>query len=282
MSIKRYPIALIPLLLLLTPSLFGQADNAPTVSVIPSDRWCIENGYFKEKEGKRGKTIKAPEPQKAIKNNGDLKKLTREIRKGLKKEGFKPLSAKRRKKGKAPDFMVKVGWRVEGERFSLMMDADHGGSRAASANEGGQIKKDQQEVAALKKAVSENLGELSEQMQRYLEQIKENGKPTAIEVRFSPSAGLKPSSKCSDGEDRSIQQAFKTGIKKQAMSDDLRTGMATTNRMSFQGVRYPHDQEKKAFGRSVFRTAKSECSVLSDKEAKVDESEQGKVAIRIQ
>ena len=51
---------------------FGQAKK-PTIMVVPSDNWCIKNGYFMEFDN-QGTKIKIPDYKKALQEDSDDRK----------------------------------------------------------------------------------------------------------------------------------------------------------------------------------------------------------------
>ena len=54
----------------------GQAKK-PTIMVVPSDNWCILNGYFMEFDN-QGTKDKIPDYKKALKENTDLLSVIKE------------------------------------------------------------------------------------------------------------------------------------------------------------------------------------------------------------
>ncbi|HRP60678.1 MAG TPA: DUF6175 family protein, partial [Vicingus sp.] len=55
---------------LLSALAFGQAKK-PTIMVVPSDNWCITNGFFLEFDN-QGTKVKIPDYKRAFQENSDL------------------------------------------------------------------------------------------------------------------------------------------------------------------------------------------------------------------
>lgn len=63
-------LALITFCLLTAQAIFAQAKK-PTLMVVPSDAWCIQNGYVLEYDD-QGRTTRIPDYQRAFQENTDL------------------------------------------------------------------------------------------------------------------------------------------------------------------------------------------------------------------
>jgi hypothetical protein len=64
-------ILLIAILVMTSIASFGQAKK-PTIMVVPSDKWCFDNGYFSEFDN-MGSKVKVPDYTKAFQMNDQIK-----------------------------------------------------------------------------------------------------------------------------------------------------------------------------------------------------------------
>lgn len=67
-------------------SLFGQAKK-PTIMVVPSDNWCLTNGYMLTFDNE-GKTVKVPDYKKALQENANLLLVISKINELMADRGF--------------------------------------------------------------------------------------------------------------------------------------------------------------------------------------------------
>jgi hypothetical protein len=74
------------LFILFTTLAFAQAKK-PTIMVIPSDAWCIDNGYIIEFDN-QGKVVKVPDYKKAVQENTDLLSVISKINDLMADRGF--------------------------------------------------------------------------------------------------------------------------------------------------------------------------------------------------
>ena len=65
---------------------FSQAKK-PTIMVVPSDAWCIKNGYVQTFDN-QGKTITLPDYKAALQNNTDLLLAISKINEMMTERGF--------------------------------------------------------------------------------------------------------------------------------------------------------------------------------------------------
>ena len=65
---------------------YGQAKK-PTIMVVPSDNWCILNGYFMEFDN-QGTKVKIPDYKKALQENTDLLAVISKINGLMADRGF--------------------------------------------------------------------------------------------------------------------------------------------------------------------------------------------------
>lgn len=67
-------------------SLFGQAKK-PTIMIVPSDNWCITNGFFTEFDN-QGQKVKVSDYKRALQENADLIKVIASINSLMSERGF--------------------------------------------------------------------------------------------------------------------------------------------------------------------------------------------------
>ena len=79
-------IILLCLSLMLGIVLYGQAKK-PTIMVVPSDNWCVQNGYT-ETYDNQGKTVKVPDYVAAVQNSSDLLLAISKINEMMTERGF--------------------------------------------------------------------------------------------------------------------------------------------------------------------------------------------------
>ena len=69
---------------------FGQAKK-PTIMVVPSDNWCIQNGYFMEFDN-QGTKVKIPNYKQALQENTEILLVISSINSMMSDRGFSPLT----------------------------------------------------------------------------------------------------------------------------------------------------------------------------------------------
>lgn len=72
--------------LLLSALAFGQAKK-PTIMVVPSDNWCITNGFFLEFDN-QGTKVKIPDYKRAFQENSDLNLVISSLNDMMSERGF--------------------------------------------------------------------------------------------------------------------------------------------------------------------------------------------------
>lgn len=72
--------------LLSSTVLFGQAKK-PTIMIVPSDNWCLTNGYIQVFDNE-GKVTKVPDYKKALQENSDLLLVISKINELMADRGF--------------------------------------------------------------------------------------------------------------------------------------------------------------------------------------------------
>lgn len=73
-------------LVLLSALAFGQAKK-PTIMVVPSDNWCITNGFFLEFDN-QGTKVKIPDYKRAFQENSDLNLVISSLNDMMAERGF--------------------------------------------------------------------------------------------------------------------------------------------------------------------------------------------------
>jgi hypothetical protein len=68
-------------------SAFAQAAKKPTIMVVPSDNWCINNGFFMEFDN-QGTKVKIPDYKKALQENTEILLVISSINGMMSERGF--------------------------------------------------------------------------------------------------------------------------------------------------------------------------------------------------
>jgi hypothetical protein len=79
-------LALLTLTLLLFVSLFGQATK-PRLMVVPSDNWCVQNGFMQEFDN-QGMKVKVPDYKRAMQENFEVLAVISKIGELMSDRGF--------------------------------------------------------------------------------------------------------------------------------------------------------------------------------------------------
>ena len=84
---RHFRLKIIAFLLLLFPfSVFSQAKK-PTIMVVPSDNWCVQNGYVMTYDN-QGKSVTVPDYKAALQNNSDVLLAISKINEMMAERGF--------------------------------------------------------------------------------------------------------------------------------------------------------------------------------------------------
>ncbi len=270
------------ILLHLIPSLFAQKSEPKSISVLPSDRWCLENGYYKEKENDDGESYKAADPYEALKSEADLRKAAKALRKELGQKGYETLSAKKVKEGEDPYFKVMIHLEMNEDQIKLQVTAKSGKMVAADVYDKIRPGDEEKKGKALKKGISRNAKELADGMDRYLKKVKKKGERIKVRVKTTNTKTL-PHKKCGNGEDQRIRTAFKKALEEHSVGKEVRTKRGLgMGKVGYSNVRCPFDLEKKAFGKTIVRSAKEKCSILKGKELEVLDDRPSMIIIQIE
>lgn len=74
------------LFVVISMTIFAQAKK-PTIMVVPSDNWCVQNGYTQSYEN-QGKTVTVPNYKKALQNDSELLLAISKINEMMAERGF--------------------------------------------------------------------------------------------------------------------------------------------------------------------------------------------------
>lgn len=219
--------AFIALVALLSASSAAAQAKKPTLMVIPADAWCIANGYMEEQE-LQGRTVRTPNYQRAYQEDLDLLNVTTKIGELMAERGF-PLKdmasaikdidrsnvedamtvsktsgatlaetpLERIMSRAKADILVELAWRINsvGPKKSVTytlrgLDAYTNKQVAAAQGTGPQSFSAETPIL-LEEAVLENMDNFISQLQAHFDDLAENGREVALNVRvFDNGSGL--------------------------------------------------------------------------------------------
>lgn len=218
---------ILPLLCIISvANAFGQAKK-PTLMVMPTDVWCYENDYSSTYET-QGKTTKIPDYERAYQENSDLLNVTTKIGELMAERGF-PLKdmhstikdinrsvaedemtvsstsgailaetpLERLMSRAKADILIEVGWKINpaGPKKSVTytlrgIDAYTNKQIAAAQGTGPQSFSAELPVL-LQEAILENMDNFIAQLQNHFDDLLENGREVAVNIRiFDNGSGL--------------------------------------------------------------------------------------------
>lgn len=196
---------------------FGQAKK-PTLMVIPSDNWCINNNFYTTVTN-QGVTEKIPDYSKAVQEDFDLLNVTTKIGELMSERGFplKDLSAVMRdikrsnvehemttsRRGGASldetpleiitnrakaDIIIDLNWKINqvGPKRSVTYNMrgldSYTNKQIASASGTGQPSFSAEDAVLLEEAVIANMDNFLGQLQDYFDDLLENGREISLNV----------------------------------------------------------------------------------------------------
>jgi hypothetical protein len=261
---------LLTLTLALSVALFGQAKK-PTLMVVPSDNWCMQNGYMQEFDN-QGKIVRVPDYRKAIQENFEILAVIAKIGELMAERGFplKDLEAALKsienqsaedamtssksgdglkespvdilKRTAKADIWLQVSWNVNttGPKKSVSfilqgLDAYSNKQIAASSGTGAPSFSAELPVL-LQEAVLSHLDNFNAQLQNHFNDMFENGREVALRVRVWKSF---------DGDLETEYNGKELGIiiedwvSENTVQHRFSTSDATENLLFFEQVRIP-------------------------------------------
>ncbi len=249
---------------------FGQAKK-PTIMVVPSDNWCIMNGYFMEFDN-QGTKVKIPDYKKALQENTDLLAVISKINGLMADRGFplknlesaiktlesesaenSMLSSKsgaavaespvdKLKKTAKADIIMQLTWKVNvtGPKKSITfvlqgLDA-YTDKQVAEAGGTGAPSFSAETPVLLEEAVLAHLDKFNTSLQAHFDDMFANGREIIIRVKKFDSwdGDLEK-----DYAGKELGDAIEEWLKANTVKGRFSTTDATENMMLFEQVRIP-------------------------------------------
>ena len=249
---------------------FGQAKK-PTIMVVPSDNWCIMNGYFMEFDN-QGTKVKIPDYKKALQENTDLLSVISKINGMMADRGFplknlesaiKTLESEsaenamltsksgaavaenpvdKLKKTAKADIIMQLTWKVNatGPKKSITfvlqgLDA-YTDKQVAEAGGTGAPSFSAETPVLLEEAVLAHLDKFNSSLQAHFDDMFANGREIIIRVKKFDSwdGDLEK-----DFGGKELGDAIEEWLKNNTVKGRFSTTDATENMMLFEQVRIP-------------------------------------------
>lgn len=295
MDMKKF-YTVLGLGLLITLNLVkAQEKRQPTIMVMPTDNWCIEQGYYNTSEDPQtGETRKTPDYKEAFQESQDVGLAIGKIGEIFSDRGFplrdmeqrlknieeeqaldeveeggrgtkKTLKEQLLTQAKA-DIILYLNWDVNESgpykrvTFELTAIDPYIAEQVGNASGTGPKNNGPLDVL-LEEAVLENVTNLQSQMTNYFDDLNENGRKIKMRVKISNSSSLTLKDYCSSSEKFQISRMFEDAIayfqnNDDGVSQEYQIGSQTTNQMSFDMVRIPMFYEREsAFGSGKSKVA---------------------------
>jgi hypothetical protein len=255
---------------LLSALAFGQAKK-PTIMVVPSDNWCITNGFFLEFDNQGTKT-KIPDYKRAFQENSDLNLVISSLNDMMAERGFplknmesaiKTLEAEAAennmltsksgsgisespvdalKRVAKADIIMQIGWTVNvtGPKKSITfilqgLDA-YTDKQVAGANGVGAPSFTAETGVLLKEAVTTHIDNFNSSLQTHFDDMFANGREIIIRVKKfgSWSEDLE-----SEFDGKELSSIIEDWMAANTVKGRFNTTDATENMMLFEQVRIP-------------------------------------------
>jgi hypothetical protein len=253
----------------------GQAKK-PTIMIVPSDVWCITNGYVETFEN-QGKSVKVPDYKKALQDNADLLMVISKINELMVDRGF-PLknlesaiksmesesaedalltsksgsdisetAVDKIKKIAKADIWIQLTWKVntEGPKKSISFNLQgidaYTDKQIAGASGTGNQSFTAELPVLLEESVLSHLDNFNVQLQKYFDDLFENGREIIVRVKKFDSFDGDLESEYDGKELGSIIESW---MAENTVKGRFSTSDATENMMFFEQVRIPLYDEK--------------------------------------
>ena len=262
--------------------MFGQAKK-PTIMVVPSDNWCIQNNYTQEFDN-QGKTITLPDYQAALQNSSDLLLVISKINEMMAERGF-PLKnlescLKTLNNQSAEDAMLtsKTGGAVAESPIDMLkkvakadiwmqltytlkqsgpkkylefilqgLDA-YTDKQIAGASGSGSPSFTSEVGMLLEEAVLMHIDPFNSQLQAHFDDIFENGREVIVRIKVWDDAGYDLEEEFDDCE---LGEIIENWMADNTVNGRYNTTDATENMMLFEQVRIPLQVEEDGKVRQV-------------------------------
>lgn len=289
-------------LVLLSALAFGQAKK-PTIMVVPSDNWCITNGFFLEFDN-QGTKVKIPDYKRAFQENSDLNLVISSLNDMMAERGFplknmesaiKTLEAEAAennmltsksgagvsespvdalKRVAKADIIMQIGYTVNvtGPKKSITfilqgLDA-YTDKQIAGANGVGAPSFSAETGVLLKEAVTTHIDNFNSSLQTHFDDMFANGREIIIRIKKfdSWSEDLE-----SEFDGKELSSIIEDWMAANSVKGRFNTTDATENMMLFEQVRIPmFDDSGKAidargFAKNLQKYLKSEPFLITNK-----------------
>lgn len=257
---------------------FTQAKK-PTIMVVPSDGWCIQNGYFTKFNGIDGEE-KIPNYQAAFNDNTDIGLVIAKINELMTERGFplknlesalKTMKSEmaedavltlksggdvaespidRLKSTAKADIILQIYWKInqQGPKRSISFKLEgldaYSDKSIAGASGTGQQSFSTELPVLLEEAVLTHIDNFNSQLQAHFADLFENGREITVRIKKDTNWGNDLESEYNGEELSSIIEDW---FAKNAVKGRFSTTDATENKMFFEQVRIPlYDANNKA------------------------------------
>lgn len=265
-------------LLITAANLFAQAKK-PTIMVVPSDNWCITNGYIQIYDN-QGTTIKVPDYKKALQEDSNLLLVIAKINELMTERGFnlKDLGAtlktvetlstedamltsktgadinespidKLKKTAKA-DIIMQLTWTVNSTgpkksiTFNLQGFDAYTDKQIAGASGTGVPSYSSEMPVLLQEAVISHIDNFNSQLQKHFDDLFTNGREVSLRIlTFSSYNGDLES----EFEGKELSEIIENWVSSNTVKGRFSTTDATESTMLFEQVRIPlYDENGRA------------------------------------
>lgn len=270
---KNFSSILLLFLAALYPTLVCAQAKKPTIMVVPADTWCNENGFLTTYEN-QGVTTRVPDYAKAIQENTDLLVVTTKIGELMAERGFplkdmsqtlKSLNNNNARNAmmtsstsgatiaESPldklnavakaDILIEIGWKVNatGPKQSvtyIMRGLDAYSNKQIAAAQGtGPASFSSEVPVLLEEAVLEKMDGFLSQLQAHFDDLLENGREVAFNVKvFDNGSGLTLENEYNGEELTDIIEAW---MAQNTVNHRFNMTDATESQITFEQVRIP-------------------------------------------
>lgn len=287
---------------LLSALAFGQAKK-PTIMVVPSDNWCITNGFFMEFDN-QGTKVKIPDYKKAFQENSDINLVISSLNDMMAERGFplknmesaiKTLEAEAAennmltsksgsgvsespvdalKRVAKADIIMQLTWTVnttgpkKSITFNLQGLDSYTDKQIAGASGTGAPSFSAEIPVLLQEAVTTHIDNFNSRLQAHFDDMFENGREIIIRIKKfdSWSEDLE-----SEFDGKELSEVLEEWMASNTVKGRFNTTDATENMMLFEQVRIPLFNEKgnasdaRDFARGLSKYLKGEPYLITNK-----------------
>ena len=271
---------------LLAPlSAAAQTKEQPTIMVMPSDQWCIEQGYYDSYEDPQsGKTRKVPDYRQAFQEDEEVSLVISKIAEMFGERGFPLRNMEQRMKqieqdqaldqaegggrgtkktlkqqilnqAKA-DIILYMDWDLKKDgpykQVTFELNATDPYTAEFVGNVSGTGPKNTGNLnKLLEESVLKHVTNLQSQMQDYFDDLNENGRKIRMRLKIASGAQYDLTDHCSSAKKYSLGQIFEDAVVFESVDKAYSIGSETNTQINFERVRIPMFYEREtAFGTS--------------------------------